>query len=113
MLVQHVMPYSSTPSDPAAQFTVRNTNDLHTFESEYLSGQYLLIENGELSVGTPSNNNDLFQEVQTPVTSHVAFKLNSSPPDCYMAFDTSGNLHSDICGLTTSDTATHFSLVPL
>lgn len=92
---------------------MRNTNDVHTFESDYLSGQYLLVENGELRLGTPSNNNDLFLEVQTPVSSRMAFKLSSSPPDCYMAFDTSGNLHSNICSLTTSDTATHFSLVPL
>ena len=92
------MPSSFSRTAPAARFYVSwPSPGKFRFESVMYPGKYLLIDDGVLKTGVPSNDNDLFSAT-TIDTSTLAFHIS---PDCYIAFNTAGDSYG-ACGLTSS-----------
>ena len=75
------------------------------FESSYYPNNYLMIHNGTLQSGSPTNDNDIFESLAVQHAEELAFRQGT---DCFIAFNRDGTVYGP-CGLTTDDFETHFA----
>ena len=93
-------------ADPASKFKPSYPSSGSVrFESSYYSNNFLIIENGVLKSGSPTNDNDIFESLAVQHAEELAFKQGT---DCFIAFNSDGTAHGP-CGLTTDDFETHFT----
>ena len=83
----------SYPSRGKIEFKVSGTSD------------YLLIDNSDLTTGTPSGGNSEFDVINE--SQYTNYKIS---PDCYIAFDGNGDIHGP-CSLSQGDDEARMSLI--
>ena len=81
-------------------------------ESVLYPGVYLILDNGAVKAGSPSDGNDIFEMLSADNMESVIFRstLTSFGTDCHIAFDADGEAYGP-CGISSKEHETHFTRV--
>ena len=98
----------SFPDDEGYFYMTSPSFGWHRFESYLYSGNYLMIESGELKCGIPSGGSSEVFEVIPIVGQKISYRRSK---DCYIAFDSEGKVHGPcIADLDSGSTKTHITI---
>lgn len=109
MCAINLSPVFLTLTDPTTVFVPRHTNTGKVaFEMACHPGQFIIFDNmTTVRVGTPSDGNELFEQL-SPFTNVVAYKsMAVEGQDCYIAFNRFGHPYNEeLCVVDTSHRGT-------
>lgn len=108
-----IIPVFLTLADPRTVFVPRHTfTGKVAFEVACSPGQFILFQNMTLRVGSPSNNNELFDQ-HSLYGSAAAYQPSAvEEHECYIAFNEDGFPYNDqMCMLDTRHRATLFMYI--